>query len=289
MVSFAATHNATELRRLSRNLLDLVCPAVAEDREAARLEREHLAALRTRHLRFIHDNRGSVLIHGSLPVTDAEPFMRIIDSYAAAQKRALDAVDPRAEFVTPGMRRADALLAMVNVHSRSAIAPAHGGDRPRIVVTLSYDNLRKAANTGIGTDRTTGSPDPSRGSDPTQPPAGNLAGHLLGSGEPVPASVLRRWLCDADILPVVLGGDSEILDIGRIQRLVSPAIRTALEVRDGGCLFPGCDQPPQACHAHHIQPWWAGGRTALNNLASRQAALVPARSRPLGAAHIPEW
>ena len=27
-----------------------------------------------------------------------------------------------------------------------------------------------------------------------------------------------------------------------------------------------CDKPPQACHAHHITPWWNGGYTALTNL-----------------------
>jgi hypothetical protein len=88
----------------------------------------------------------------------------------------------------------------------------------------------------------------------------------VGSGEPLPAGVLRRLLCDADLLPAVLGGPSQVLDVGRAQRLVTPSIRAALELRDGGCVFPGCDKPPHACHAHHLQPWWAGGPTALQNL-----------------------
>ena len=41
------------------------------------------------------------------------------------------------------------------------------------------------------------------------------------------------------VLPIVLGGPSQPLDVGRTQRLVTPAIRAALEVRDGGCVFPG--------------------------------------------------
>ncbi|MCW3159204.1 HNH endonuclease [Micropruina sonneratiae] len=32
-------------------------------------------------------------------------------------------------------------------------------------------------------------------------------------------------------------------------------------------MFPGCDNPPETCHAHHIEPWWNGGTTALANLA----------------------
>ena len=52
-------------------------------------------------------------------------------------------------------------------------------------------------------------------------------------------------------MPAVLAGPSEVLDVGRTQRLVTPGIRAALELRDGGCIFPGCDKPPHACHAHH--------------------------------------
>jgi hypothetical protein len=243
MVGFAASHNATELRRLSRHLLEVLDPDGAEAREAERLEREHRLAMRNRHLKFVPDHAGSMLIRGSLPVAEAEPFIQIIDAYAAAAKRGLDRLDPQAECLTSGMWRADALLRMVDRHCERELAPIHGGDRPRVVVTLSYDKLAKAAADA------------------------GLAGRLVGSDEPVEAGVLRRWLCDADVLPIVLGGPSEILDVCRTRRLVTPEIRAALEQRDGGCVFPGCDKPPRDCHAHHRQPWWAGGRTELPNLA----------------------
>ncbi len=244
MVGFCATHNAVELRRLSSRLLEVLAPETAEALQADRLEREHRVAMRNRYLRFSYDHHGSVLFGGSLPVAEAEPFIRIIDAYAAVAKRGLDRLDPNTDHVSPAMGRADALLAMVAHHAQESLAPTYGGDRPRVVVTMSYDKLAKAA-----TD------------------AGLVGGHLVGTAEPVPASALRRWLCDADILPVVLGGPSEILDVGRTQRLVTPPIRAALELRDGGCVFPGCDKPPETCHAHHLQPWWAGGPTALANLA----------------------
>ncbi len=243
LVGFAATYNSAELRRLSRHLLDLVAPETAEELEAARLERDHRLAQRSRHLTFTHDHRGSILVRGSLPVVAAEPLVRIVEAYAAAEKRALDTIDPQSEYVTPAMRRADGLLAMANHHSQTALAPSHGGDRPRIVVTLTYDTLLRVARE-----------------------AGVLTGKLAGSRHRVPAGVLRRLLCDADLLPAVLGGRSEVLDVGRTRRLVTPSIRTALELRDGGCIFPGCDKPPQDCHAHHLTPWWAGGRTSLSNL-----------------------
>ena len=77
---------------------------------------------------------------------------------------------------------------------------------------------------------------------------------------------VRRLSCDGQIQRVVLSPQSTVLDVGRAQRLVTPAMRTALEVRDGGCVIPGCDRPPGWCEAHHIQHWSAGGPTALSNL-----------------------
>lgn len=244
MVGFAATHDAAALRRLTSHLVEVLDPDTADTLTAARLERQERAARARRHLEFVGDGQGNVQIRGSLPVADAEPFIRIIDAYAAADKRAaLEARDPLSELVTPAMRRADALVTMVNRHCQESLAPASGGDRPRVVVTLSYDSLAKTAAD-----------------------AGLLAGHLVGSQEPLSAGVLRRLLCDADVLPAVLGGQSEVLDVGRTQRLVTAPIRAALELRDGGCVFPGCEKPPQDCHAHHLQPWWAGGPTSLGNL-----------------------
>lgn len=244
MVGFAASHDAAALRRLTAHLVEVLAPDTADALTAARLERQERAARARRHLEFVGDGHGSVHIRGCLPVADAEPFIRIIDAYAAADKRAsLEARDPLAELVTPTMRRADALITLINRHCQQALAPANGGDRPRIVITLSYDKLAKTAAD-----------------------AGLLSGRLVGGDDPVPAGVLRRLLCDADLLPAVLGGPSEILDVGRSQRLVTAPIRAALELRDGGCVFPGCDKPPQDCHAHHIVPWWAGGPTSLANL-----------------------
>jgi hypothetical protein len=69
-------------------------------------------------------------------------------------------------------------------------------------------------------------------------------------------------------LPPVLGGaPTQPLDVGRTTRVVSPVQRTALAVRDGGCVFPDCDRPLAWCEAHHIQHWLDGGPTDLDNLA----------------------
>ena len=80
------------------------------------------------------------------------------------------------------------------------------------------------------------------------------------------AATLERLTCDCDISRVITAGRSEVLDVGRATRTISPAIWKALVVRDGHCQAPGCDRPPDSCEAHHIVHWSRGGPTNLENL-----------------------
>jgi hypothetical protein len=57
----------------------------------------------------------------------------------------------------------------------------------------------------------------------------------------------------------------EPLDVGRKTRSIPPAIRRALNTRDGGCRFPGCTHQ-RYVDAHHIEHWADGGETKLANL-----------------------
>jgi hypothetical protein len=93
-------------------------------------------------------------------------------------------------------------------------APTHGGERPHVTVTMRYDDLAR-----------------------------RIADAVLSYGGPVSAAEARRIACDADIVPAVLGSGSEVLDVGRANRLLTPAIRKALALRDKGCAWPGCDRP----------------------------------------------
>ncbi|HEY2957704.1 MAG TPA: HNH endonuclease, partial [Actinomycetota bacterium] len=68
------------------------------------------------------------------------------------------------------------------------------------------------------------------------------------------------------LLPPPLGAPVEVLDLGRATRVVPPALRRGLAVRDGGCVAPGCDRPPGWTDAHHLHHWLHGGATALGNL-----------------------
>ena len=71
--------------------------------------------------------------------------------------------------------------------------------------------------------------------------------------------MVRRLACDAEIIPAILGTESQVLDVGRTSRLVTPGIWTALVLRDQHCAFPGCTRLPLACDAHHIIHWADGG------------------------------
>ena len=62
---------------------------------------------------------------------------------------------------------------------------------------------------------------------------------------------------------MVLGGKSQVLDVGRKRRLHTEAMRMAMGVRDGGCTAEHCEAPPGLCHAHHDIPWSEGGPTSV--------------------------
>ena len=90
-----------------------------------------------------------------------------------------------------------------------------------------------------------------------------------GTGNPSSVQGLQARLRAAmTVLPPTLGGaPRQPLEVGRSTRVVQPAQRAALTVRDGGCVFPGCDRPLSWCDAHHLHHWVDGGPTDLSNLA----------------------
>ncbi|MGZ0146962.1 DUF222 domain-containing protein [Kribbella sp. WER1] len=96
-----------------------------------------------------------------------------------------------------------------------------------------------------------------------QAAAADATGQLV-FGDGLSAATVRRLACDAKIIPLVLGTNSEPLDVGRSERLVTRAIRRALNARDNGCVV--CNVPPVMCDAHHLVSWVDGGETKVDNL-----------------------
>jgi hypothetical protein len=85
-------------------------------------------------------------------------------------------------------------------------------------------------------------------------------------GRPLPAATVRRLCCDADIVPIVLGGEGELLDVGRQSRVATRAQRRALRALYRTCAHPQCTVGFDACRLHHVVYWFAGGVTDLANL-----------------------
>jgi len=88
---------------------------------------------------------------------------------------------------------------------------------------------------------------------------------LDGVEEPITAGAARILAAEAELIPAVLGGNSQILDLGIGKRLFSRAQRIAFAERDGGCAVTDCGKPPSYTEAHHMQWWSNGGTTDLNN------------------------
>ena len=76
--------------------------------------------------------------------------------------------------------------------------------------------------------------------------------NIDGIEQPISAGTARRLAAEAQIIPIVLGGDSEILDLGVAQRLFSKAQKIAMAERFGGCAWCACQLPPSHIEAHHV-------------------------------------
>ncbi|MGL3805151.1 HNH endonuclease signature motif containing protein [Paeniglutamicibacter sp. R2-26] len=84
-------------------------------------------------------------------------------------------------------------------------------------------------------------------------------------GLEIPVGRVRRMLANDGVIPVVLGGRGEVLDVGREKRLLPGPLKHAVLARDGGCLYPGCTVPPELCEFNHIVQWQDGGATSVAN------------------------
>jgi hypothetical protein len=230
LVGYAAQFEPGELRKLGRQILRHVAPDEAERAEKAALEREETRAHETRAFTLTSTADGRVRVTGWLDREAAAVVNAALDPLCSPRQA------PAGDTRTAAQRRADALVDVCRRALYSGDLPEHGGDRPHLVVTTAFDVLR--GQLGMGT---------------------------LDTGEPLTAEQVRRIACDAQIIPAVLGGDGQVLDLGMSRRLFTGAVRRALVLRDGGCAFPGCDRPASWCEAHHLKGFADGGPTSVDN------------------------
>jgi hypothetical protein len=89
----------------------------------------------------------------------------------------------------------------------------------------------------------------------------------LDAGTHLAPETVRRLACDGAVIPVVLGSQGEVLDLGRAIRFFGPAQTRRLWLRDGGCTYPGCGAPPAWTDGHHLVHWADFGPSDVGNAA----------------------
>jgi len=140
---------------------------------------------------------------GSKASWDASTFDVLARAIAASVKPRRD------ENKSLGQRQADALGEICEHALDDGYLPAEGGERPHITTIIPWEWMQDQAR-----------------------------GATWNS-----AADQRRGAAPVDVRgedhPVVLGGDSQPLDVGRERRCVTLAQRKAVAARDRGCAYPG--------------------------------------------------
>jgi hypothetical protein len=93
---------------------------------------------------------------------------------------------------------------------------------------------------------------------------------LLDGAGPIPASIARKLVADGTssfYRVLVDPRDGAPLEIGRTKYRLTKAMKKALQLRDGKCTFPGCNNQSLDNETDHLTAWHHGGTTGISNLA----------------------
>jgi hypothetical protein len=217
-------------------------------------KRAEMQRARRRVVSWWLDEDGMLALYATLPPEEGRLVLNAIESAVVrpVATRIVDAMgdsrdlaggtDPCAEADHPhGARRADALVRICErwLDEAAAAAPA-GTARASLVVHVDADTLSGA----------------------------DAGGRChIEDGPAISLAAARRLGCDAELV-TVLERNGVPLDLGRSQRVVSGRMRRLLQLRDGGCRYPGCAVPAADTEGHHVVHWVDGGPTEMANLVS---------------------
>jgi len=192
--------------------------------------------------------------------------VRFVDKARAAWAKKIQD-DPR----TTDQLAADAFLAVIKLGVNADPNRIFGGRSPAVRVvtirptaTLTGTAPPETTQTGTGPDGPAPDPTAEVPAGPKTEPPEFGPGVIEGTAVAVSAGTLERNLCDTGFLNITFDDHGHGIDLGREQRIFSPAQRAALAVRDGGCMWPGCDRPPAWTETHHLQHWKDDGPTDLD-------------------------
>ena len=234
LIELARDYDAKALKNLARKILEVVAPDVADAHEAKLLEKEERDAQAATRLSIWEDGHGR--FHGNfiLDSLSGAMFKKHLFALAAPKHRA--SKGPLGERRPTPERLGQAFAELIQRYPAKAL-PKAGGLNATVVVLMSYETLM-----------------------------GGLKAAKLDTGETISPALARRLACEAGIIPAVLGGRSEVLDLGRSKRFHSRAQRIVATIEHGGCDAEGCDAPPGMTQLHHATEWSKGGETNTRDL-----------------------
>ena len=237
LLDLAREFDAVVLRRLGKRLFEVVCPEAADAAEGERLAKEEERARRLASFTMRDNGDGTSEGRFRLPTLHAELLKKALEALTSPRRLGEGRLDPKTgKKLDYRTLLGHGLMELLENHLNLNTMPSQGGCPFTLVVTIGIDALM----TGIGAAS-------------------------LDTGGRISAGETRRLGCKAGIIPMVLGGDSVPLDMGREQRLFNKYQRLAMAHRFGGCAAANCDRPPAWVEAHHPEPWAEGGRTDLRN------------------------
>jgi hypothetical protein len=237
LLDLATRFDAVAVRRLGKRLFEVVCPEAADEVEGRTLAREEDRARRLAYLTVRDAGDGTSEGRFRLPTLDAHLLRAALQALTSPRRLGEDRLDPATgRAVDQATLFGHGFIELLEDHLDLDSMPTTHGSPFTVVVTMGIDALRTGL--GVGTLDT---------------------GHRISAGE------TRRLACQADLIPMVLDGESVVLDLGRRQRLFSPYQKLALHQQYRGCAATNCDRPPSMTEAHHLNPWAAGGTTDLHH------------------------
>jgi len=238
LIEKARSMPPTLLRRAARRALAAVeADGSVVDAHENDLVADEEASVRARTRLTLHDNDdGTVTGHFTVPTLHGHLLRKILETITA-----------------PRRGRLGASQAQVGEHGgvRTDWDHARGAAFCELIEHLPTDHLhpRTAATVVVTMAETT--------------LRGALAACGLDTGGDISAGEARRLLCNAGVIPAVLGGASVPIDLGRSARLFNEPQRVAIGLTQHTCGAEGCDRPVAWCELHHREPWAQGGRTDL--------------------------
>jgi hypothetical protein len=191
------------------------------------------APVEQRSLSIVTHADGTATLRAELDAAGVEKVKAVIEPMAATSRTA-------GEDRTPAQVRGDALVQWADNTLAAGNVPVQRTRKPGIAAVIGVEDLV----------------DPTTGKTTTR----------MGFGATISAARARWLACDSTVARIVMGPNGEPIDRGREVRIVPAALRQVLDLRDGGCVFTGCDAPTWWCEAHHLIHWAFGGETEPENL-----------------------